>query len=298
MPKGPHSYAENYFADLLTEMCRAHVLTEAEAQSLMRSSDDVYLPTGRFRLAGGLDPADIKVADLAFVPRAGRATPLLVIEVGFSQSYDNPNHKKLGLLQNAQHWLEQTKGRVKCVVLISINEDKTLQEADAGDDRENHDTLQNDSEQGMDNDWHTDSASTSSSQSTISEYEAQLARFASSPTLVSHFTYPLTAFVELWRYDPPMKRMVQSGARVTLLPTLSAPDITITRMDLGFSPRTANNEFRLPMAPLAIGLAGSARVRLAYQRYLDRGKASRSMGDMDKTVYPDQEDGNEGCDNL
>jgi len=52
--------------------------------------------------------------------------------MGFSQEYDDP--KKGGLLQDANHWLERSKGRVKCVLLVCIDDGKKPEGTLAGEE--------------------------------------------------------------------------------------------------------------------------------------------------------------------
>ena len=105
--------------------------------------------------------------------------------------------------------------------------------------------------------------------------------------LVSRFVGRISMFVEMWRYDSTFGKMIQSGERVILLPPTSPtlqiaqPVITFTRMDFGFEPRAPHegpNEFHFPLVDLAVRVTGPARVSVAYQRYLERGKQRRRRG--------------------
>ena len=218
-------------------MLDAQVLTKAETRYRTCSTGGIFLPTGRFQTAGGLVPANVKVPRVAFDSRIGRVVPLLVVEAGF-----NP------------------------VVLVCIDEDKTMQEVNIEDGMEDHGELEDYEDHLENNVSDIDDSSAHSAESTISAYEAQMSRFASSPTLASRFAYPLSA-VELWRYGSTVKTVVQSGPRVTLLPTRSTPEVSFTRMDFGLPTIEENNEFHLPLAPLAMDFVGPARVMLAYERY-------------------------------
>lgn len=296
MPKEPHSVAENYFSDLINEMYMAGVLTATEANSRKRTTVDVLLPSrSHIHVPGELGTFDIKVADAAFGPTWNRLFPFVVVEVGFSQPYDDP--KKAGLLQDARHWLEQSEGAVKCVILVCIDEKKELIQRPTGDkyEGENHDeemkdNLERGSEQyemeGMPNgqggeigeyeseDSDTDNAisaqTADSPGSPVKAYEAHLKRFSTSPHLVAQHAGPFTAFIEVWRYDKRQKQMVQSGSRVILLPTPSLPAITLTRRDLGFCPTEENNEYHMSLGKLANLLKGPAREMLAFQRYIHK----------------------------
>ncbi|RPB19910.1 hypothetical protein L211DRAFT_870960 [Terfezia boudieri ATCC MYA-4762] len=303
MPKAPHSFAENYFSNLVTEMRMAGVLTATEANSRMRTTMDVQLPTREcIPVPGELGPCDIKVADAAFGPTWGRPFPFVVLEAGFSQPYDHP--KKKGLLQDARHWLEQSQGEVKCVVLVCIDEYKELIQLPTGNGSEDlegdhglegghgiegdHDQeMKDDLEIGeyesgeSDTDGSISAQSNDSSGSSIKAYKAHFKRFTSSPQLVAEYTGPFTAFIEVWRYDKHQKQMVQSGSRITLLPTPSSPTITLTRRDLGFRPREENNEYHMDLGGLAYLLKGPARQMLAYQRYTDKQKERRKLDKLD-----------------
>ncbi|KAF8422225.1 hypothetical protein EV426DRAFT_706396 [Tirmania nivea] len=322
MPKAPHSFAENYFSNLVTEMRMAGVLTATEASSRMRTTMDVQLPTRECIPAPGeLGPCDIKVADAAFGPTCGRPFPFVVLEAGFRQPYDHPTKK--GLLQDARHWLEQSQGEVKCVVLVCIDENKDLIQRPTGSgsedlegdhrlegghgiecdhDQNMKDDLEEESdekeEQGVhdeqdleigeyesdesDTDGSISARSNDSSGSSIKAYKAHFKRFASSPQHVAEYAGPFTAFIEVWRYDKQQKQMVQSGSRITLLPTPSSPTITLTRRDLGFRPREENNEYHMDLGGLAYVLKGSARQMLAYQRYTDKQKERRKLDKLDR----------------
>jgi len=211
MPSAPHDYAENYFADLVTDMRDAAVLMKQEAKSIKRRSKDFFLPRhSDTEVPGELGPASRKVPDVAFGPREGCCQPYIVVELGFSQPYDDP--KRGGLLQDAKHWLEQTEGDIRCVVLVCIEEGKKL--GIAAPEDEAHMT------EGCDSDHAeaSDRESMHSSDSCIAEYKRHYLRFASSPTLVGRHAGPLSAFAEVWRYDSAAGKMLQSGPRVVLPP--------------------------------------------------------------------------------
>ncbi|KAF8415684.1 hypothetical protein EV426DRAFT_45528, partial [Tirmania nivea] len=290
MPKAPHSFAENYFSNLVNEMQMAGVLTTAEANSRIRTTVDVQLPSRQWiPVLGEFGPCDIKVADAAFGPTWGRPFPFIIVEVGFSQPYDHP---KVGLLQDARHWLEQSEGEVKCVILVCIDENKKLirrptgGETDIGDNQDQE--MKGGSEEcqgeGMedgqdfeigeyeseesDADVSVSAQSTDSSGSSAKVYWAHFKRFTASHNLVAEHAGPLTAFLEVWRYDKRQKQMIQSGSRIILLPTPSLPTITLTRRDFGFRPTEENNEYHMNLGELANLLKGPARKMLAYQRYV------------------------------
>ena len=203
MPKGPHDAAEKNFADLPYDMESAHVLTKSERQSLRHSTRDIHLPQ---RHSAALPPdylgeASIKVPDLAFEPKIRMATPYLVVEVGFSQAYDNP--KTGGLVQDARHWLEQTEGAVRCAVLVCIIENKDKQES-------YNDTYEQEEDEEMD--WVSDA---DSAESPFAHNVSLIERFRSSPTLVSCYAGTFSAFVEVWRYNS-TKRIFLAQPRVQL----------------------------------------------------------------------------------
>jgi len=66
-------------------------------------------------------------------------------------------------------------------------------------------------------------------------------------------------------------------------------------MDFGFEPRAPHegpNEFHFPLVDLAVRVTGPARVSVAYQRYLERGKQRRSRRADNLRVWErDQHDG-------
>ncbi|KAF8426076.1 hypothetical protein EV426DRAFT_710555 [Tirmania nivea] len=84
---------------------------------------DVALPSRIWNdRPGFVKPADRKVADVAFESIDGGPFPLVVVDCGFTQKNDDPIDGH-GLLQDAQHWLEQTYGEVKCVLICYIVEE-------------------------------------------------------------------------------------------------------------------------------------------------------------------------------
>jgi len=208
MPKGPHDSAENYFADLLHDMESAHVLTKSEKQSLRRSTRDICLPLPHSGVLppGHLGEATLKVPDVAFEPRKRGPSPYLVVEVGFSQVYDSPTTG--GLLQDARHWLEQTEGAVKCVVLVSITENKDRHEPHQGPNKE---------EDVDDMDCDSDEDRADSRESSIMHYGSLLERFRSSPSLIARYAGSFTAFVEVWRYSSTTKQIFLAQPRVVFL---------------------------------------------------------------------------------
>ena len=244
MPKAPHSFAENYFSNVITDMRIAGVLTVAEANSRMRTTVDIHLPTHHWiPLPGTLGPCDIKVAHVAFGSSRGRPFPFVVIEAGFSEPYDHPTKK--GLLQDARHWLEQSRGEVKCVVLVSIDENKEfIKRPSTGDNAGDYDQkmegdglarvgehdqegdMQDEQEREIDGyelgesdtDESVSAQSDGSSGSSAKAYKASYKRFTSSPELVAQYAGPFTAFIEVWRYDKQRKQMVQSGNRTVRPP--------------------------------------------------------------------------------
>jgi len=105
-----------------------HGATNEKFHKSLETSRDISSRAQAYLPAGFLGQASAKIPDLAFEQRQGDTIPFLVVEVGFSQPYDSP--KTEGLLQDAQYWLEQTKGRVRCAVLVSITESKSRGEPD------------------------------------------------------------------------------------------------------------------------------------------------------------------------
>ncbi|KAF8443439.1 hypothetical protein BGX38DRAFT_757264 [Terfezia claveryi] len=172
-----------------------------------------------------------------------------------------------GLVQDAQNWLKQTKGKVKCVVLVCITKNKFNYNAYGEEDDEEMDSI-------------SDAESTDSTDSSVTHYEALFERFQSSPSLVSSYAGTLTAFIEVWRYDSNAKKMVLAQPRVELLPNISEARITFARTDLGFEMREEGaglNEFEMDLQDLREDLSGEARQLLAYDRYVGRAQRRRAV---------------------
>ncbi|KAF8428957.1 hypothetical protein BGX38DRAFT_1278310 [Terfezia claveryi] len=205
-------------------------------------------------MPGELGPASSKVADVAFGPRAGRFQPYVVVEVGFTQEYDDP--KRGGLLQDAKHWLEQSKGRVRCVVLVCINEGKKQDDIAANDEAQVVDGCDTDTSESID-------GSTHSSDSTIDMLSPNMSDSLRLrhwlPALRAHClpssSYGgMTKFREGW--------FSQGRVLYSLLPKMSAqPFLMFTRMDFGFHPNVETDEFQFPLEPLAAELAGPSRLK-------------------------------------
>jgi len=99
---------------------------DVSCPGLLGNITDVALPTKPPpSWDHNLHPARIKVADVGIGPKVGAGKPFFVVETGFSQPYNDLVH--VGLLQDATQWLEQTRGEVKCVVLVKIHEGKIEQ---------------------------------------------------------------------------------------------------------------------------------------------------------------------------
>ncbi|KAF8436721.1 hypothetical protein BGX38DRAFT_61313 [Terfezia claveryi] len=142
-------------------------------------------------MRGGSQEADVQIFKRITDPHGGPdlcpPLPVLVVEVGVSETY-------VELIRDARHWLEQTQGEVRAVVLIKVFEKQDYKEKHmAGCSKDVLDAANDDRD--------------SSDDSTGSSYTGRLNYFRTHPDLVVAYAGTLSGFVEVWRYSATTREM-------------------------------------------------------------------------------------------
>ncbi|RPB19919.1 hypothetical protein L211DRAFT_870963 [Terfezia boudieri ATCC MYA-4762] len=260
-----HGLVQSFFGSVQADMRSTGFLDESEYGLIDTSIHSVQLPhigdtvlssgeTIHTALAGSKE-ADAVIStyelDAAGMPVASRTFPNIVVEVGLSESYTD-------LVRDARHWLEQTRGKVRVVILVKIYEEP--QYSQLRQRRQPPTPTPDLADQGE----YSDVSSGSS-------YEQQETHFRSSEKLCNQYVGNLSGFVEVWRYSHRQGGMYQDGPRMDLLPHLSSSrTLTISRKDLDLPKRERRNHLRVDLAPLATIIEHLGKYKLAYWRWQQR----------------------------
>lgn len=215
IPRGPNYFAESYFAELTDMMLRANILDDDEKLLLGRNPADVTLPSRAWNARPDyvIDHFGRRMPDMVFKSSHCGRFPHLVIERAFAQKYDNPVGRG-GFLQETEYWLKHKHGEVKCVLICCIveesNRDIPGPSGGAGEVH-NDTTIANENRDNL-------KGGTDCSTTNACEFTLDSPRWMN--TLVNRYVRPVSAFVEMWRFDGISAKMMRSGPRVVCLPFL------------------------------------------------------------------------------
>jgi len=203
-----HGMIQSFLQGLPSILRRKEIIDSSEETLLESSAITVTLPfVGSTILPSGetyhepwpgAKEADVQIFKKITDPHGGAdwcpPLPVLVVEVGVSETYAE-------LIRDARHWLEQTQGEVRVVVLVKVFETQDYKEKrTAGCGKDVLGVANADAD--------------SSDDSTGSSYTRHLNYFRTHPDLAAAYAGTFSGFVEVWRYSATARAMCQDGARI------------------------------------------------------------------------------------
>ncbi|KAE8372546.1 hypothetical protein BDV26DRAFT_97729 [Aspergillus bertholletiae] len=118
MPRPIHNTVTDLVSQFLMKAVRTNFITEDEQGCISSSTEGILLSRMQTHTSGKKHQGWIKYPEITILFREldGRSLPRVVFEVGFSESYDD-------LQNDARQWLIRSRGLVRLVILVRIDED-------------------------------------------------------------------------------------------------------------------------------------------------------------------------------
>ncbi|KAE8369754.1 hypothetical protein BDV27DRAFT_152833 [Aspergillus caelatus] len=118
MPRPIHGTVTDLVSQFLMKAVRTNFITEDEQGCISSSTEGILLSRTQTHTPGKKHQGWIKYPEITILFREldGRSLPRVVFEVGFNESYDD-------LQNDARQWLIRSRGLVRLVLLVRIDED-------------------------------------------------------------------------------------------------------------------------------------------------------------------------------